>query len=283
MTKSNKLNVFPLKDADEFENFCLALWKRILNDPHTQLNGRRGQRQNGVDLFGRREQEKWVGVQCKVRSVNGLTEKEVLDDVDKAKSFNPRLSELIFATTASKDVRLQTLARTLTEQNSKEGYFSVSVSSWDDILLELGEEENLDILRRFYADYFVNYEQLGIAISRIVRLSIGVVGQRTDTAYELMLGKIPSRGDCDDANSLAYWKGSYFVTNLSDGTWGTFPVKVFASDLEHVFQNKRDAYIIAKWLTDMKSIDDFIYGSDENPVKLISQEEFEEFLESLKD
>ena len=120
MTKLRNLKLFPLSDEKDFENLCLTLWKRILGDPNTQLNGNRGQGQKGVDVFGRRSgSPDWVGVQCKVRSKGKLTKKDVNDDVKAAKSFNPRLSELIFATTAPRDEKIQEHARILTEQNSR--------------------------------------------------------------------------------------------------------------------------------------------------------------------
>lgn len=44
------------KPADEqaFERASIVLWRGLLGDPNVQRNGRRGQRQNGVDLFGLR-------------------------------------------------------------------------------------------------------------------------------------------------------------------------------------------------------------------------------------
>jgi hypothetical protein len=202
--------------------------------------------------------------------------------VEKAKHFNPRLSELIFATTAPRDEKLQAFVRTLTEQNTSTGGFAVSVFAWDDIQLELSEESNLDICRRFYDDFFINYERLGIAVSRTLRVSIGV-GHTADTGYELLLGKTPSPDSPDSFSDLDYWKGMYFIANWNDRSMDTFPLPTFPSDLEQVFRSKRDAYIIAKWLTEMKSIDDLIYGEDDEHVKVISKNEYQEFLDSLKD
>lgn len=158
MTKLRNLKLLPPSDEKEFENLCLALWKRILSDPSAQLNGRRGQGQKGVDLFGRRKGSvNWVGVQCKVRSNGTLEERDIRDDVIAAKSFNPRLSELIFATTAPRDEKIQEYARVLTERNARDGNeLKISVFSWHDIQLELSEESNLDICRRFYGDFFIN-------------------------------------------------------------------------------------------------------------------------------
>lgn len=283
MTKHRNLKISPLDDEREFENFCLALWKRILGDPNVQLNGRRGQRQQGVDLFGKRSGSlDWVGVQCKVRNNGILTETEVCEDVKKAVHFNPRLSELVFATTAPRDQKLQEYARTLTEQHTRNGIgFVISIVSWDDIQLELREESNIDICHRFFDYIFINYENLGITISRILRVSIGV-GHTADTGYELLLGKTPSPDNPEGFYGLDYWKGNYFIANWNDRSMDTFPLPAYPSDLEQVFRSKRDAYIIAKWLTEMKSIDDVIYGEDDDHIKLISEDEYQEFLASLK-
>lgn len=84
------LTIFPLTDAAKFEDLCLALWRRILSDPHAQFVGRKGQAQQGVDIIGRKDGTlNWVGVQCKVRSGGELSEADVLDDAEKAKQFNP--------------------------------------------------------------------------------------------------------------------------------------------------------------------------------------------------
>ena len=39
----------PPSDPTAFESLCLDLWKEIWQDPGAQPNGRRGQRQDGVD------------------------------------------------------------------------------------------------------------------------------------------------------------------------------------------------------------------------------------------
>lgn len=283
MTKIRNLSLLPPKHEQEFEDLCLALWKRILQDPNAQFVGRKGQGQRGVDLIGRKNGTlDWIGVQCKVRTGGILTEDDVRSDVEKAKDFNPRLSELVFATTAPRNQKLQAFARELTEENIKTGGFSVSVFAWDDIQLQLSEESNLDICHRFYDDFFINYERLGIAVSRILRVSIGV-GHTADSGYELLLGKTPLPDIPDSFSGLDYWKGNYFIANWNDRSMDTFPLPTYPSDLEQVFRYKRDAYIIAKWLTEMKSIDDLIYGEDDEHIKLISKDEYQEFLDSLKD
>lgn len=278
------LQIFPFKDEDRFEEFCLVLWKKFLNDHNTQLNGRRGQRQQGVDLFGRRNGiGTWVGVQCKVRTGGVLTENEIKEDVKNAKDFNPRLSELVFATTAKRDANLQETVRLLSEQNMKDGYFPINVFSWDDIELALAEERNFDICKRFYGDFFINYENMGIAIFRILRISIGI--DTPDTSYEILLGKTPPADGPEACFGLNYWRGIYFIANLNDRKIETFCLPVDESDFEDskIFLTRRDAYIIAEWLNGLKSLDDLLYGVADEHVKLISRDEYEVFRLSLKD
>jgi tetratricopeptide (TPR) repeat protein len=114
------------KPADEqaFERASIVLWRGLLEDPNVQRNGRRGQRQNGVDLYGirRRDSDHHVGIQCKLKGEGHfLTEEEVRDEVRKALTFKPRLKEYFIVTTAPDDVAMQELARELTADLKKAG------------------------------------------------------------------------------------------------------------------------------------------------------------------
>ena len=85
----------------------------------------------------------------------------------------------------------------------------------------------------------INYENLGIAVSRIVRISVGVAGA-IDSTYELLLGRTPKAhseiGDADRNFGLNYWKGNQFIGNWNDKTLDTFPDPTFASDSRAGFQ-----------------------------------------------
>ena len=283
MPDLRNLQLAPLDDEERFEDLCLALWRRILNQPAAQRNGRRGQRQQGVDLFGRRDgSSAWVAIQCKVRSGGSLSDADVLNDVRSAKEFNPRLTEMVFATTARRDPGLQEYVRVLTDANLAEGYFSVSVWSWDDIREEISKEENLDLCYRFFEGAMINYENLGIAVSRLVRLTLSVAGT-ADSTYELLLGRTPRRdlqtGDAAGEFGLDYWRGQHFIANWSERSIDTFPVPTYTSDLEEVFRSKRDAYIVSKWLNDNhKSFTNLLYGETDNYLCDISSEELLEFI-----
>ena len=61
-----------------------------------------------------------AGIQSKGKdnySDKSLTKDEVRHEVEKAKSFTPKLSQFIIATTSLKDGKLQELARSITRGN----------------------------------------------------------------------------------------------------------------------------------------------------------------------
>ena len=114
---ASPLRLPPLDNWPLFEDLCWDLWRRIWKDPGAQKNGRNGQRQAGVDVFGRPNGgTQWEGVQCKLKGEDaGLTRKEILAEVAKAQTFKPLLSRLIFATTAPRDKEVQEVARIITD------------------------------------------------------------------------------------------------------------------------------------------------------------------------
>src|SRR5262249_47073679 len=104
-------------------------------DPHTQLNGRTGQPQHGVDIFGYRNRDprRLVGIQCKNLD-SEITVEELETELEKALLFKPFLSEFILVTTAPRDERIQRRARELTEQfSTTEHPISVAVWGWEQV------------------------------------------------------------------------------------------------------------------------------------------------------
>jgi len=81
----------PPNDPSAFESLCLDLWREIWQDPSAQKNGRSGQPQAGVDVFGQ-PQGKWAGVQSKQKDGllrSKVTIKELEAEVEAAKEFKP--------------------------------------------------------------------------------------------------------------------------------------------------------------------------------------------------
>ncbi len=140
---------------ESFENLCRDLWAEEWNYTNTQKNGRKGQPQNGVDVYGEPKPNYWVGVQAKVKGqlpAKTLNITELHAEIEKAKNFIPKLKEYIVATTGSKDVNIQEEARKITEKNRKNGLFDVFVYCWEDIEPLLKKHQNVHKLH--YPQHF---------------------------------------------------------------------------------------------------------------------------------
>ena len=129
----------------DFESLCKKLWGEIWDCPEIKKNGRLGQNQMGVDIYGIPKGEKeYYGIQCKGKddyTHKKLTKKEVLDDIEEAKKFKPALKKLYFATTTNKDVEIEEFVRAKDLEHRAVGLFEVHVFSWEDIV-DLIDENN---------------------------------------------------------------------------------------------------------------------------------------------
>ncbi len=154
------------KNWQDFETICWDLWRKIWNDPDAQKNGRQGQSQHGVDIFGTPNKGKvWAGVQCKGKdnyTKQSLTKSELKSEVSKALKFNPSLSEFTVATTAPRDAKLQELARIITEEHLAKDLFSITVFFWEDIIDRL--EDFPELFDKYYPGLIINTEALKTAI-----------------------------------------------------------------------------------------------------------------------
>lgn len=137
MTNISSFDFPPPSDWQAFERLIRDLFEREWETDDAQANGRSGQKQAGVDVYGTdRRHDKWVGIQCKGRKGGyggKVTAKELRDEVEKAKGFVPKLDRFVLATTAPNDANIQKVARQLNEQHRENHLFEVSILSWDEI------------------------------------------------------------------------------------------------------------------------------------------------------
>ena len=148
--------IAPPKDWATFEDLCHALFKRVWKDPLAQKNGRLGQPQQGVDIFGsiNSDRASYQGVQCKGKDRNyGSKAKrsEIVAEIGKADHFSPGLEHWIFATTASVDGSLQKLARELSADRKSKGLFSIDVLGWEEIQSLMAEHPG--VIEEFYPEH----------------------------------------------------------------------------------------------------------------------------------
>jgi len=129
------------KSWDEFEDIVADVLKRVWKDPYITRNGRSGQKQHGVDIYGQpvhlggAESSKYAAAQCK--ETDSLSLKTVGDEVKNAQGFTPALTEYLLATTAPRDAVLQKSIRTGTWP------FRIVVWFWEDLCLELSGHDDL--------------------------------------------------------------------------------------------------------------------------------------------
>lgn len=74
-----------------------------------------------------------------------------LEEVEKAKSFHPKLAKWTLAHSGRKDVELEQLAREITAQHREQGLFSVELLAWDDDIQSLLEQYP-DVIARHYPE-----------------------------------------------------------------------------------------------------------------------------------
>jgi len=146
----------PPKSWEKFEDLTRALFAAVWMTPFAQKNGRSGQQQHGVDVYGTPQTtpDKNFGVQCKGKN-EGYGAKVTIVEFDaelaKAEKFKPTLGHWTFATTAPNDARLQEHARLVSEQRVKEGKFPVVAIGWDTMQALLSSHQA--VVEEIYPEY----------------------------------------------------------------------------------------------------------------------------------
>lgn len=100
------------KSWDEFEDIVLAAAKLRWNATDFFRNGRQGQKQDGVDVWGH-DDDRNIGIQCK-NTIDGITLSVIKKEMTNAGAlFATARSALYIATTAKRDEALQKAVREL--------------------------------------------------------------------------------------------------------------------------------------------------------------------------
>lgn len=133
-------HVAPPKGWDEFEDVVCSAAKSRWRNPDFTRHGRQGQSQDGVDVYGKDDKGRLIGLQCK-NTWSGVTEGTVEEEVKKADDFKPALAKLYIATTAATDKTVQAFVRSLSDKRKAAGLFEVEILFWNDVWHDLSLEE----------------------------------------------------------------------------------------------------------------------------------------------
>lgn len=134
-----KLQLRKPENWQDFERLCKVLWGEIWECPDTiKRNGRQGQAQKGVDVYGIKKGEcVYRGIQCKGKddyTNSQLTESEIDSEITKARLFTPKLKSFYFATTANKDAHIEEYVRNKNLESISNGGFEIDIFAWEDIV-----------------------------------------------------------------------------------------------------------------------------------------------------
>lgn len=235
----------------DFESLCKKLWGEIWSCPEIQKNGRLGQDQSGVDIFGIPiNEDSYYGIQCKGKSEYNdeeythpqFTEQEISDEILKAKNFKPSLKKFYLATTALNDSKIQTYIREKNIEHKKQNLFEVHLFCWEtivDLIDENKQAYNWYVKSQNYksnqsvAVTFENNETEIIA-KPLYKKTIIYYKQKTNPAYEdsflgafrkqnaILKSLMPSRSVFSKKINL-----SHFGFNIKIHNKGTDPIEEY--------------------------------------------------------
>ena len=231
----------------DFESLCKKLWGEIWCIPNKiKKNGRLGQEQAGVDVYGKPKGEKqYWGIQAKGKddySNAKLTEKEITQEIEKAKLFEPNLEVYIIASSSNKDAKTEKFVRLKDIESQENGSFEILLFCWEDIVDLI--EENTDTYNwylngigqkgRFDFDISFNDLQDSLTLNPIFEKTITKYKITTKTDLELLLESSSS-----NRLSLDFYQNilNPFGSNRINKSW---------VDFELVMENK-GSVVLEDW------------------------------------
>lgn len=282
-------------DDVKFENLTLDLYEKVLKT--VQKNGRSGQDQYGIDIYGYTKDDELIGIQCKVKSKADFDNKkfrtqfikEVKQEIVKAQNFSSKLKLFIIMTTAPRDAYVQKEVIDLDNDIFRKNGFHIKINFWDDISYMLTEEIHKNTFKKYYNNLIIHEEVIGSVKAKILSLIVGVAsrtsgfGLRDESLYQLILGYIPKL--IRYPNGIEYYSNTYFLGCFQSRGIDTFPIKCYPSDLESVITDNmsiRDRYSITDWLNSI-DIDEEIRNDTREYHFYWTHEQYKEYLDSVCD
>lgn len=143
------------KSDDEWEDMVLDAMRIFWNDPNAYRYGRRGQRQNGVDVIGKRDSH-IVAAQSK--NCDSLSKRIIKSEIKKTSKLFTPIRELYFVISGYRDNKLQELIHEISIENQKENCFEVFILFFDDVINYL--TYNSDLVKKYWQSFFDSVSQI---------------------------------------------------------------------------------------------------------------------------
>jgi len=122
---------------------CIEVYASVFKATLPTRNGRRGQKQDGVDAYFEDASGALYAVQSKCYNSGGLTQAHVDEEVRKVDAGGEPVVKLVVATTAPNDSRLASTVRALSADRASKGLCRVSVEFWDEIVAHIRRDDAL--------------------------------------------------------------------------------------------------------------------------------------------
>lgn len=155
-----QLSFLPPEYWQDFQKIVLADAEREWPGAHCESYGREGQAQDGIDVLITSQGSGPIGIQAKKRLLHdaggslkldgGLTVADIDAIIKEAENFKPALIELVIATTALPDTKLQDHVVKLNPGRADAKKFSVRLWFWDHYQSVLNW--NADLQAIYYGD-----------------------------------------------------------------------------------------------------------------------------------
>ncbi len=130
---------YPQPDnEDDFENLCVRFYRKLWKNEGLKLYAKRGENQDGVDIFDPFSLRPVGAIQCKFREPHkSLLPSEIKEEVAKAEKSAFDLERYVIATTAK---RSKNAHDTIVKLNLREDkQFTVDIHFWEDMCFEAGQ------------------------------------------------------------------------------------------------------------------------------------------------
>lgn len=143
----------PPNNEDDFEFFCVRFLRALWTCPTLSRYGKRGERQDGIDLIDESGSTPLRGVQCKHHeSDKTIPPSEIEGEVTKANGAPFALEEYYILTTARKTTQGQNAVIRINREQQAKKAFKVIVWVWEDIEERLAQLDDATQERVIHGD-----------------------------------------------------------------------------------------------------------------------------------
>jgi hypothetical protein len=259
-----------LKSWKKFQKMVCELFREIWQDPHAQEFGREGQKQDGIDILGKRKGSK-IHEAVQSTTETPLTKDKVKKDYENSKKLDLDLDCFIIATTSRRDAKIQKYAASLSER----GPYRCVVWFWEDIIDYLADHE--DIRKKYFPGY-IFIKTVGDSSGKLVE-----VNDET-SRWVLLITRLTAEHP--------HYRGMLLISDLLSYTCQTYRIGdhwsrlVLDDYIKPEYQrcvggNKYGAFLLSKWLNSFKSDDEILSLEKERYVFKLTSKQKKEFHEIM--